>query len=117
MPVRAVMLGLGAGFVSGLLGIGGGVIIVPGLVLWLGLEQHRASATSLTVIVVAATTASLSFAVDGDVDWPAALTVLVGSGAGAYVAARYMSRIPSVWLARAFVAVALIAAARLAFVT
>ena len=117
LPVRAVILGLVAGFVSGLLGIGGGVIIVPGLVLWMGLDQHRASATSLTVIVVAATTASLSFAVDGDVDWPAAVTVLVGSGVGAFAAARTMARIPSVWLARAFVVLSLVAAARLAFAT
>jgi uncharacterized membrane protein YfcA len=117
MPVRAVILGLAAGFVSGLLGIGGGVIIVPSLVLWLGLDLHRASATSLTVIVVAAATAALSFALDGDVDWPAALTVLVGSGVGAFAAARAMVRIPSVWLARAFVVVALIAAARLALDT
>ena len=115
--MRAVILGLVAGFVSGLLGIGGGVIIVPGLVLWMGLDQHRASATSLTVIVVAATTASLSFAVDGDVDWPAAVTVLVGSGVGAFAAARTMARIPSVWLARAFVVLSLVAAARLAFAT
>lgn len=116
-PVRAVILGLGAGFFSGLFGIGGGVIIVPGLVLWLGLDQHRASATSLTVIVVAATTAALSFAADGDVDWTAALTVLIGSGVAAFVAARAMARIPSVWLARAFVILAFVAAARLAFVT
>jgi uncharacterized protein len=47
----AIAVGLAAGFVAGLLGVGGGVLFVPGLVFFLGLGQHQAEATSLLAIV------------------------------------------------------------------
>jgi uncharacterized membrane protein YfcA len=46
-----IAIGLAAGIVAGLLGVGGGVLFVPGLVLFLGLDQHHAEATSLLAIV------------------------------------------------------------------
>jgi len=47
----AIAIGLAAGIVAGLLGVGGGVLFVPGLVLLLGLDQHQAEATSLLAII------------------------------------------------------------------
>ena len=41
--VKPIVLGSTAGIVAGLFGVGGGVIVVPGLVLWLGLAQRKAS--------------------------------------------------------------------------
>ncbi len=49
--IGAIVIGLVAGVVAGLLGVGGGVLFVPGLVLFLGLSQHQAEATSLLAIV------------------------------------------------------------------
>jgi uncharacterized membrane protein YfcA len=49
--IGAIAIGLAAGIVAGLLGVGGGVLFVPGLVLFLGLNQHQAEATSLLAIV------------------------------------------------------------------
>ena len=49
--IGAIAIGLAAGVVAGLLGVGGGVLFVPGLVLFLGLGQHQAEATSLLAIV------------------------------------------------------------------
>lgn len=49
--IGAVLIGLAAGVVAGLLGVGGGVLFVPGLVLFAGLNQHQAEATSLLAIV------------------------------------------------------------------
>ena len=54
---RALAIGVVAGFASGLLGIGGGVIVVPGLVLLLQMDQYRAAATSVATIVVSASAA------------------------------------------------------------
>jgi uncharacterized protein len=47
----AIAIGLAGGVIAGLLGVGGGVLFVPGLVLFLGLSQHQAEATSLLAIV------------------------------------------------------------------
>ena len=106
----AIGLGLGAGFLGGLFGIGGGVVLVPGLVLLLGFAQHRAHATSLAAIVVSATSAGIPFIVEGSVHWGYAGLLLIGSSVGAVLGARHVVRISPVWLARGFVAVALVAA-------
>jgi uncharacterized membrane protein YfcA len=49
--IGAIAIGVAAGIVAGLLGVGGGVLFVPGLVLFMGLGQHQAEATSLLAIV------------------------------------------------------------------
>jgi uncharacterized membrane protein YfcA len=49
--IGAILIGLAGGVIAGLLGVGGGVLFVPGLVFFLGLDQHHAEATSLLAIV------------------------------------------------------------------
>ncbi|HEX3910499.1 MAG TPA: TSUP family transporter [Solirubrobacteraceae bacterium] len=49
--IGAIAIGLAGGVIAGLLGVGGGVLFVPGLVIFLGLNQHQAEATSLLAIV------------------------------------------------------------------
>jgi uncharacterized membrane protein YfcA len=49
--IGLIVIGLAAGVIAGLLGVGGGVLFVPGLVLFAGLDQHHAEATSLLAIV------------------------------------------------------------------
>lgn len=109
----AGILGLGAGFVGGLFGVGGGIVMVPGMVLWLGLTQHRAHGTSVAAIIASATAAVVPFAIDFEVDWQAAALLLIGALVGATVGARLMGKIPALWLARAFFAITLAAAVRM----
>jgi len=56
--VALAAVGLGAGFLAGLLGIGGGLVMVPAMVLIFGFDQHVAQGTSLLVIIPAALTGS-----------------------------------------------------------
>jgi uncharacterized membrane protein YfcA len=49
--IAAIAIGVCAGILAGLLGVGGGVLFVPGLVIFLGLGQHQAEATSLLAII------------------------------------------------------------------
>ena len=113
-PLRSATLGLGAGFVGGLLGVGGGIIFVPGLVLLLGLEQRQAHATSVAVIVVAAAAAAVSFSASGNVDWSAVPFLLMGAALGAPIGSRLLGRLSQRFLVNAFVVVLLIAAVRMA---
>ena len=112
----APTLGVAAGFVGGLLGVGGGVVIVPGVVLLMAFDQHRAHATSVAAIVAAASAAVVPFAMDGSVQWAFAGWLLIGAVAGASVGARQLDKIPEVWLARAFVALLVVAALRIGHV-
>jgi uncharacterized protein len=57
--IGAIAIGLAAGVVAGLLGVGGGVLFVPGLVIFLSLTQHQADATSLLAIVPVALVGAL----------------------------------------------------------
>ena len=50
-PLKLMLIGTAAGFFSGLFGVGGGTVIVPLLVLWLGYDERAATGTSLAAIV------------------------------------------------------------------
>ena len=116
LDLRAAGIGLAAGIAGGLFGVGGGIVIVPALVLWFGLDQHRAHATSLAAIVAITAAALIPFAVDGSVDVGAASALLGGAAVGAYAGARLMARIPEVWLARGFFTLLVAAALRMVVV-
>lgn len=113
LDVRAAGVGLIAGIAGGLFGVGGGVVIVPALVLWFRLDQHRAHATSLAAIAAIAAAALVPFVADGAVDGGAAFALLGGAGVGAYAGARLMARIPPLWLARGFFVLLVVAAVRM----
>ncbi len=66
-PLELAVVGTAAGLFSGLFGVGGGVIMVPLLVLWLGYDERRATATSLGAIVFIATAAVLAQGAYGNV--------------------------------------------------
>jgi len=88
-------LGLLAGILSGLLGVGGGLIIVPGMVLALGARQHVAHATSLAAIVPTAVAGALAFGKASAVDWKIGALLAAGSIPGARGGATLMQRIPA----------------------
>jgi hypothetical protein len=74
--VRLVLIGLVAGFVSALFGVGGGIVVVPLLVLVLAYRTHPATATSLAAIGITALAGTITYAIHGEVD--PALAALVG---------------------------------------
>ena len=97
-----VVVGVLVGLLSGLFGIGGGTIIVPALV-WLGLTQRHAAATSMLAIIPTSVSGVLSYAVNGNVDWIAALLVFIGMFVGGQIGSLLLSRLSEVVLRWAFV--------------
>ncbi|MFN2417602.1 MAG: sulfite exporter TauE/SafE family protein [Candidatus Limnocylindria bacterium] len=87
------LIGLAAGVLSGLFGVGGGIIMVPAMVMLAGMAQGRASATSLASIVPIAAVGAFVFSRSDSVDLPAAAVLMVGSLIGVQVGARLMPRI------------------------
>ena len=82
-----VALGVGGGFLAGLLGIGGGLILTPGLTLGLRLPVKHAIATSLAAVAMMSTTAVVTHIVLGHVNWRFALPLAIGIVPGARVGA------------------------------
>jgi hypothetical protein len=112
-PAFVIALGFAAGAASGLLGVGGGIVMVPGLVLGIGLTQHRAHATSLAAIVPIGLVGYLVFAVSGHVNYALSGLFVLGAIVGAPLGARAMSRLPERALALVFAAVVVTAGIRL----
>lgn len=87
------ILGLLAGYLSGLFGVGGGIIVVPGLVL-LGMDQRRAAGNSVAAILPTAVVGASSYAVAGHVDWIAGASLAIGIVVGAQLGSYLLSRLP-----------------------
>lgn len=89
-------IGLTAGILSGLFGIGGGVLVVPALIYLLGFSSHKATGTSLVILLPpVGIGAVLEYTRHGAVDWRAAIiiaiTVFLGATVGAYFANKISS--------------------------
>lgn len=90
---KLLVIGLGGGLLSGLLGVGGGVIMVPLLVLWAAYGQREAHAMSLGAIIPISIAGIATYGVAGQVHWSDALGLAAGSVVGAAVGARLLTRI------------------------
>jgi uncharacterized membrane protein YfcA len=109
----AILIGVAAGIVAGLLGVGGGVLFVPGLVLLLGLGQHQAEATSLLAIVPVAIVGTYTQDRYGNVRRADAFLLGVLSLAGAGAGVALANALSGVVLRDAFAALMVIVAAQL----
>jgi uncharacterized membrane protein YfcA len=96
-------IGLLAGLLSGLFGVGGGTVIVPLLVLLLAFDQRLAAGTSLAAIVPTATVGVISYAASGSVAWIPALILAAGAVVGAQIGTRLLPRISQTALRWGFV--------------
>lgn len=106
----ALLIGVFAGGLSGLFGVGGGIVIIPGLVLFLLMAQRTAHATSLAAIIPIAAAGVAGYAVEGSVDWAAGAWLAAGSAAGAVVGTRALQRLSQLALGRAFAGFMLLSA-------
>jgi uncharacterized protein len=106
-----VMLGVAIGLVTGMLGIGGGVLFVPLLMLGVGFTAHQAVGTSLGVVLMASMSGAASHSLAGHVSLWVAMSLLVGSTLGVQVGAWICHRLHAEKLRRYFAMVLLLAAA------
>jgi len=92
--LKLAVIGTVAGAFSGLLGVGGGSVIVPMLIVWVGYGEREAAGTSMMAIVVIAALAVSLQAIYGNVDPPNAALVGVPAIGGAIVGTALQQRVP-----------------------
>jgi uncharacterized membrane protein YfcA len=102
--VRLVLIGLVAGLFSSLFGVGGGIVIVPLLILAAGFAPREATATSLGAIVITAVAGVTLYALRGKVDLSYALLVGIPAVFGAVVGTAFQQRLSGRALTIAFAA-------------
>jgi uncharacterized membrane protein YfcA len=111
-----ILLGVVAGIFSGLIGIGGGIIIVPMLVLLFGLSQHTAQGTTLALMVPPiGLLAALAYYKQGFVDLKIAAFICVGFFIGGLFGAKFALGIPETILKKIFGIVLLAVSIRMIF--
>ena len=91
--MRLVAIGLAAGVFSAFFGVGGGIVVVPLLILAVGLSEREATATSLAAIVITATAGVLVFSPRGEVDLGYAALVGLPAAAGALAGTAWQQRV------------------------
>jgi uncharacterized membrane protein YfcA len=113
--VRLAVIATAAGAFSGLFGVGGGSIIVPLLVLWMGYGQREATGTSLAAIAIICALAAAAHAIYGNVDLGKGLLVAAPAIGGVLAGTALQQRISERAVAAGFVVLLLASAAVLVF--
>ncbi|WP_438422898.1 sulfite exporter TauE/SafE family protein [Aquimarina macrocephali] len=114
--ISLILIGLLAGFFSGTLGIGGSVIMIPLLILWVNFSQHEAQGTSLAVLAVPVTLlAAYNYYQEGFVNWKYAIIIAVTFIIGGYLGSKLAISINQALLKKIFGGVLLIVAIKMIF--
>jgi uncharacterized membrane protein YfcA len=110
-----VLVGLAAGALSGSLGVGSGIIVVPALVLLLACPQKSAQGMALALMVPMAALGVFQYARTSGVvlQWGPIALLVAGAALGVLAGTRLMARVPDVWLQRAFAVFLLVVAIRM----
>lgn len=87
-----LLIGIATGALSGLLGVGGGIVMVPALVGF-GYTRHFANATSLAAILLVALAGTVAFAQGGSLDWGVGIALGIGGLVGSTIGAKLMRRL------------------------
>ena len=111
-----LIIGLCAGILSGLIGIGGGIIIIPALVLLLGFSQHEAQGTTLALMVPpVGILAAWTYYKHGHVNLPVACFICIGFLLGGLIGAKIATGISGAILQKIFGCALLLTALKMIF--
>jgi len=109
-----IAIGLVAGFLSGMLGIGGAIIMVPALVFIIGFSQHMAQGTSLAVMLPPiGIIAAMNYWKAGNVNLKFALILAAAFLAGSYFGSKYALTIPQAALKKVFAVLLILIAVKM----
>lgn len=114
--ILLIIIGLLGGLFSGLLGVGGGIVMIPLMIFALGFSQHEAQGTSLAILAVPVTLiAAYNYYNAGHVNWKYAAVIAVTFVVGAYFGSKFAISIDQGMLKKVFGFVLIIVALRLIF--
>ncbi len=111
--MKILLIGLLTGIINGIFGSGGGTLLVPCLVFLLGVEDHKAHATAISVILPMSIISAVVYYRYQVTDLPLTLKTAVGSVAGALAGSLLLNRVPIYLLRKVFGIVMIVAAARM----
>jgi uncharacterized membrane protein YfcA len=113
--LKNTLIGLFSGFVNGLFGSGGGILLVPIFNNLVNTEEHKSHATALAIIFFLTTTSSIFYVSSGVYDTSLTIKVGIGSIIGGYIGAKLLSKVNGKFLRIIFGLIMVIAALRMVF--
>ncbi|WP_299313722.1 sulfite exporter TauE/SafE family protein [uncultured Aquimarina sp.] len=114
--ISLIVIGLLAGFLSGTMGVGGSVVMIPLLILWVGFTQHQAQGTSLAVLSVPVTLlAAFNYYKEGHVNLKFAAIIAVTFVLGGYLGSKFAISVNQTVLKKIFGGVLLLVAFKMIF--
>jgi len=114
--IGLLVMGVVAGTLSGLLGIGGATIMIPALLLIFKTTQHMAQGTSIAALLLpVGALALVKYWQAGNVNWKFALLIALGFLIGGLIGGTFAQDLPEMWLKKAFALYLLVIAAQILF--
>lgn len=111
--VKLISLGLVTGLVNGIFGSGGGTIIVPALVLFFELEDYKAHATAISIILPLSIISTIIYFFNNTIPFRTSILVMIGGLVGSYIGAKILNKIPTNILRKIFGIVIIYTAVRM----
>lgn len=111
--IKLISLGFVTGIVNGIFGSGGGTIIVPSLVLFFGLKDHKAHATAISIILPLTLISTTIYLLKNTIPIKISFLVVMGGVLGSYIGAKFLNKIPTNILRKVFGSVIIYSAVRM----
>ena len=109
------LVGLAAGFLSGVFGVGGGILIAPGLVFLAKMDHRLAYGTSLAAVLPVALSSMITYWTHDHIDWSVMLFITIGALVGAVIGTHFLNVVSQSALAIGFSIILILSAVRLFF--
>lgn len=111
--IKLLSIGLVTGIINGLFGSGGGIIIVPALVFLMGLNDYKAHATAISIILPLSIISTIIYFFNGVIPFKIFLLVIPGGLVGSYIGAKTLDKIPIHILRKIFGSIIIYSAIRM----
>lgn len=111
--IVSAIIGSITGFLNGLFGSGGGTIVVPCLEKFLAVEEHKAHATAIAIILPLCIVSAIIYLKSGNIKWLDVIAISIGGMVGGFIGARLLNKISGIWLHRIFGGFMILAAVKM----
>lgn len=113
LPIKLIGIGLIAGIINGLFGSGGGTLVVPALVFFIGLKDYKAHATAISVILPLTIISTIIYLRNNMIQFDIALIVALGGIVGSFIGAKLLNKVPTKILRKIFGSIIIVTALRM----
>jgi len=111
--LKLMSIGIVAGLINGLFGSGGGTIVVPSLVFLVGLKDHKAHATAISIIFPLSIISTIIYFVKNTIPIKISIFVMIGGVVGSFLGAKFLNKVPTKVLRKVFGSVIIYTAIRM----